>query len=523
MVQDERKNPSVKLIKTTFLISILRVTGRIVGFLRQMLLASLFGAGALTDVYFVAYQIYSLVAVIFGSGPLQSSTTTTIINIDREKGKAFSAEFVGKILSNHLILSLILVILLISTSSLWVNIVSPGFTNSQKALFVKLSAPILLASAFVSIMFIISAALHARRIFIPHELANFTNSSIVLISLVVLSETLGIFSVALGHLLGGITALLLILFILIRKNLIKLSPPDFKNPQIRKIYSAYTGISLFVIANQIFSVAEKFFASFLESGKITAISLSHMLIGSILYTVISPIILVLHTELSASYAFESLVEFNRKFTKSMNLLLYLMVPITVSIFILSEPIVRLFFHHGKFTAKAVENTVLALKLFSFSFVFQGLYIFLLRGIMAVRSVKKYIVIAVFIWIISIAFMWLSYNLWKYTGILLAYSIPFLSQSMALIWLINSVSKFNFLTIVFTFIKISIAASIAGLSVITINTHFFRNFGSYFQEKIYFLIIIVASIAIFSTIYLFTTGIMGVNYLNDIKKSFSRKP
>ncbi len=520
MESSEREYIGNGFAKRSFLISLLRVVARIIGFVRQIMIANIFGASSLTDAYFVAYQFQAVVGLLLGFGPFQSIVTTSVINEKKKNGDRYANILLGKIVSNQLVLGLLLISILFAFDKIWIKLIAPGFTPENAKVLMNLSHLILPGTLFLSLMSIASSGLYSIKIFIPSELSNALNSIIVLFSLIILYKISSIYSLGFGHFFGGVLSFALVLYFLHRYKVITFVKPNFSSPEIKELYILYISVGAFTIFNQIFVLAERHFASYLEPGKITAISLAHMLVGSILYTIISPMLLVIHTEISLAFTY-SIEQFRDKFIKFLHIILYIMLPSSAILFMLSHNIITFLFYHGKFDWEAVSNTSIALKFFAVGLVFQGIYLYFLRVVTAMQSIKSYTFKAVISWAISIVLMWYLFQKYQYIGILISVVISFFVQAVLLFIIIISKLHLNFKHTFIPILKIVLITLISSvLSIATLKFQLIPLPSTPFMLRN--LIILVCTTLIFLATYIGGSMLLKLEYFKYLVSFLRRK-
>ena len=94
----EKTEGTQSLMKAAWLVAVLIVASKIMGFLRDVVIANFYGATVVSDAYFYAYQIPALAMILLGGvgGPFHSATVAVFTKlIDDEKLKA--NEFLNKL------------------------------------------------------------------------------------------------------------------------------------------------------------------------------------------------------------------------------------------------------------------------------------------------------------------------------------------------------------------------------------------------------------------------------------------
>ena len=137
---------------------------RLFGFLRDVGIASILGAGPLSDAYFAALQIPNLFRRLLAEGALNSAFVPLWMRIENESGRFAARRFSEEVLGTMLLVLGALAILCILFAPQVVGLVAPGFTPGGgrfqlAAVFVTLSAPYI---AFVSIVAVAASVLNAN-------------------------------------------------------------------------------------------------------------------------------------------------------------------------------------------------------------------------------------------------------------------------------------------------------------------------------------------------------------------------
>lgn len=156
----------ISLLKGTSIVSSLTIVSRIFGFIRDLLVAKLFGAGFFADAFFVAFRIPNLLRSLAAEGAL-TSAFVPIFSSELEKGKDFAQQALKA--TGSLIVKFVsaLCVLSIIFSPEIVSMIAPGFTKNQAqfeltVLLTRIMLPYLL---FISLISMINGALNSVGIF----------------------------------------------------------------------------------------------------------------------------------------------------------------------------------------------------------------------------------------------------------------------------------------------------------------------------------------------------------------------
>ena len=116
-------------LKIISILGSLTFLSRILGYLRDLLIAKIIGAGLVSDAFFISFKLPNLFRRLFGEGAMNSAFIPVISGIKSKFGKTKSDEFFSLIFSLLLIFLLILLIIAEIFMPFIVKLIAPGFTD----------------------------------------------------------------------------------------------------------------------------------------------------------------------------------------------------------------------------------------------------------------------------------------------------------------------------------------------------------------------------------------------------------
>ena len=126
-----------KAVKSVWIIIIFGIASKILGFIKETLIASEIGCCFRTDAYFVAFAGATLLAEILGEG-ISTSMVPVLLKIEAKEGKEKKIDYVNNLLHITILASLILLVLGWFLSPAIINIMAKGFKGEEFYLTVKL-------------------------------------------------------------------------------------------------------------------------------------------------------------------------------------------------------------------------------------------------------------------------------------------------------------------------------------------------------------------------------------------------
>ena len=340
-----------ELLKSAAIVSLSIFSSRLLGLVRDVVIAILFGAGALTDVFFVAFRVPNLLRRIFAEGAFNSAFVpafTKKLRSSFEEAVQFAGSFFTLLLS-FLILTLILGEVF---APYIVKLIAPGFKGDSFYLAVKLLRELFPYILLVSLVAFMGGILNSlNHFFAPAFSTTLFNLSMVLCALS-LSNYLSIESLSVGVTLGGILQVLLQVYFL-RKLSFPLKPV-FKvtSDVLRTLKNTVPGILGFAV-RQFSMLIDTVIASFLTSGAISYLYYANRFVQLPLGMFAIGLSQVLLPRFSSK---EDRKDLRRELLDGLTLCSTIIVPSAVGLVFFGKPIVDIVFNHGKFTIEALNGT-----------------------------------------------------------------------------------------------------------------------------------------------------------------------
>lgn len=453
----KRTKEAAVILMTIILIS------KITGFLRDIVLAQTFGAGDITDAYLTALNI----PVVLFDGISAALGTTFIpmfFKVKDSSGEEGVNKFTSNVLNIVVILSLLFIVLGMIFAPYIVKLFAMGFSGDVLNLTVEYLQILLFSMIFIATNGLISSYLVASGdVYISGLISIPFN--IFVIAAIALGSITNSYVMVFGTLIAYIAQFLFQLPFLVKKGYKHRFIINFKDENIKQVVYLVMPVFFGSYVTQINAVVNRTLASTLEKGSITALNYANKLnmfaVGVIviaLSTVIYPVFSKLANE-------NNMKGFKNYLSKSINIIIILMVPITIMIMDFSTPIVKVLFEKGSFDSHATYLTSTALFYYSIGMVAYGLREILAKGFYSLQDTKTPVKNATISVGINVVF---SIVLVKYMGIgglSLASSISAILTTMLLfISLRKKIGKLGFKNIFTTFIKVSIASIIMGIAM-----------------------------------------------------------
>lgn len=383
-----------------FLLGLSALISRLLGLFRDRLLASAFGAGETLDVYFTAFRIPDFVYGILITGGI----TAVFLPVFAEYFEKDKKE--GWLLANNVLncffvlLVLVCLILSLFTPSL-VEMIAPGFSLEKKNLTVSLTRFMFLSPILFGLSSIFSGILHYFNRFLAYSLAPILYNLGIIFGILFLSPYFGILGVVYGVIIGAFLHWLIQIPAALGSGFFYLPSFNFKHRGLKRIFKLMVPRTIGTAAYHINLIVITAIASTLISGSISIFNFSNNLqylpigIFGISFAVSSfPV-------LSQAWALNNKERFLEKLSQVFRQILFLIIPVSVLMFLLRAQIVRLILGTGQFGWLETRLTAASLGIFCLGIPAAALVPFLAWAFYSFQNTKTPVIIGLASMILSI--------------------------------------------------------------------------------------------------------------------------
>lgn len=364
----------------------------LLGLFRDRLLAGRFGADNESDVYYTAFTVPDFIALILIFGAISAAIIpifTSYINKSKEEAWHYISALLNVFLSFLMVVCLIFIIF----APFFVSLIAPGFSESKKETTVVLMRIMFLSPILLGTSSIISGILHVFHRFLVTALAPLMYNLGIIIGIIFFAPRIGLAGLAWGVVLGGAMHLLIqipaFLYSGFKYTPFKLGQKtlDMWHPGVIKTLKLMVPRSLGLGAIQFNTIITTAIASTLTVGSISIFNWANNL-GSILVNALSvSLSTAIFPKMSLAYSREDKKDFEHKFSSALRQILFLIIPISILLFILRAQIVRVVYGVGKFDWLDTRLTAACLGIFSFGLFAQGIIFILSKTFYAAHNTK----------------------------------------------------------------------------------------------------------------------------------------
>ena len=369
------KTLKITAAQTALLMAVFTMGSKLVGFLREMVLANYYGAGVITDAYVMAQ---SIPVMIFGS--LFSAVAISYMPIFSKKyeleGRQEANLFTSRVLNILVLISALSALLGFLCPDLLVRFFAREFSAEQAALtetYLRVTMCILM---FSSICTLLEAFLQYRGVFLPQIVLGYVQSLSIIVVTVVSAYTSHYYlaaGVLLGYMLRSVG-----MVVLTKKQGFQYSFDWKLSEATRNIVLLAVPVFIGGSINQINAFVDKSLASGLAKGTVAALNYANLISSMILTVTATVLVTLVYPKLTQANALQDHERMNRIMEMGMNLVFIIAAPCTLGAMVYSGPVIQAVYERGAFDTASTALTEPAFFWYAAGILFQALALLLTK-------------------------------------------------------------------------------------------------------------------------------------------------
>ncbi|MFW5635618.1 MAG: murein biosynthesis integral membrane protein MurJ [Thermodesulfobacteriota bacterium] len=341
---------------------------RLLGFVRDMVIAGFFGAGMRSDAFFVAFRIPNLMRRLFAEGTLSVAFIPVFTEYLTEKGKPEAIRLACAALRFTAALLVLVVILGMWASPVLVRVFAPGFIDDpiQFEMTVGMTRLMFPYLFFICLTALCMGVLNSLGHFAGPALAPILLNIAIIFAAFFISPNLAepITGLAWGVLIGGLLQLAFQAPFLVRHGVHLFQRARFFHPALSRIGNTLLPAVLGAAVYQINVLVGTLLASLLPRGSVSYLYYADRLVQFPLGIFAVAMATAVLPSLSRQAAAGDMAGLRDTFAHTLRLVFFITLPAMVGLIVLREPIIGLLFQRGAFDARAVRATADALLFYS---------------------------------------------------------------------------------------------------------------------------------------------------------------
>lgn len=370
----EATNKTPSLLKAAWIIIVVTIISKLIGFVRDIVVANYYGASMVSDAYYYAYQIPSLSLILLGGvgGPFHSATVAifsklipSLDNKPSEEVNKLYSTFMTATIMFFVILSVLMYIFPRQIMGLIISGGSQEMINLA-ATHLQIMTPLLVIGGIVGIYY---------GILIIYKQFMLPNLSPIIMSLAIIGIVIAVPNDQKGYALAWATTIGAILQLIIQyPNIKKLGyklKPNFEftnNPHFREIGELLFPAVLSSTVGQVHIYVDMFFTSSISEGAWTAIGYANRVFQFPVGVLVTAFLVPLFPIFARLVADKDYDGIKNYFNKGVGVLLFGAIPVIIGILVVGTDAIRLIFERGEFDENATFMVTEALWFLSVSII-----------------------------------------------------------------------------------------------------------------------------------------------------------
>ena len=460
---------SKTIIGAAAVVGVLSFVSRVVGLIRDRILAGAFGAGDTLDIYYAAFKIPDLLFTLIVVGGLSASFIPLFLSHysrpdQRAKAWAFANNAVHLVVIAMLVMSVALAIFANPLSEL----IAPGFAaykQHQVALFMRI---MFLSQIFLSVSLVYGSVLQSLKRFFFFALSPIFYNIGIIVGAMWFVDLFGTIGLAWGVVFGAGLHLLIQLFGLRQTDYRYRWRLSLRDRDTREMLSLMVPRTLGLAINQLLFVILGILATTMSAGSMTIFQFAY----NIQFFPVG--IIGISFAIAAFPALSEKIEQNDQSAFLQILLsttrqtVYLLAPITILFLVLRSQLVRVAVGAGKFDWTSTIATSDTLAFFALTFIPQALIYLLARGYFAMKDTTTPLVTGAVSAVIGVLVALLLLNYFGVNALAMGYSVSALVQTVLLLVLLRQrIGPFKGIKILSFLYKVTVACLVSAVVMQTV--------------------------------------------------------
>jgi putative peptidoglycan lipid II flippase len=336
-----------------------------------------------------------------------------------------------------MLVALLVLAVLFELGAPWiVPLITPGFGPLQTDATIELTRIMLVSPIFLALGAVATSILNARGRFAAAALAPVVYNVAIIVAAVLFAPAFGVYSLALGVVAGS--------FLNLAIQLRPLRTAGFRYRPVVDVADAEAREALVLMApravglgvTQLTFIVSTTLASSLATGSITAFNVAFTVLQIPIGLIGVPLGVVVFPSLARELAVGAATRYVALLTRSVRLVLFVMLPITGLAMVLRVQVVTLLFDYGRFDESAILLTADTLLFFLVGLAAHSLIAILARAFYAARDTATPVVAAILAVVINVSFGIATVGTLGLAGLALGIALGAWLEALFLLWILH---------------------------------------------------------------------------------------
>lgn len=383
-MQSGAKNKEI--VKSVVQVTSLVIGIKLIGFIKQVVVASIFGATLETDAYFSAFGFITGLTIVFLQA-LSMSNISVYAKVKETDGINATNRLMSGLLEIFLVMAVFIMGIIIIILPLLAKVLAPSYDANGNLLLQKFIAELLPVFILMTIELILGSVLNAEKKFGITRLEGLFYSVIIIVLCLVYRSKYGVGILIIGR---YVSYILFIGFLVIRlPKYIRFTvvKHPFREKNVIWVLSQMGPLLVGNAVVQLNQIIDRTLASYFKDGAVSALNYAHVLEQLVSAALIVETGNILFSHFSTMFVRGEKKEITLLMEKALKALFIILIPTTIVTFVCSEQIVRIVYLRGNFSLDAVELTQTMIKYYALKFPFLAIQEIISRSCYAYNETK----------------------------------------------------------------------------------------------------------------------------------------
>src|SRR5256884_1764989 len=359
---------------------------RVLGAVRELVIANTFGTSHQIDDYRVAFGVPDLLFNLLLAGAI-SAAFIPVLSEHLAKGEHERAlEIAQRLLNSAVVILTVGAAVLFVVAPFYVSLIAFGYSPHDHDVIVGLTRILLLQPIFLGAGGMVIGILTAYQRFFAQALAPLFYNGAIIVAAALFAPRVGVTALAVGVVIGAVLHVGVQLPSLWRTGWRPTTAFGWHDPGVRKVGRLMFPIALGLAAAQVNVFVDTVLGTSLPHGRVAALRYADTIAQLPLGTFSQALAFVLFPFLARDAAVRAIDSIRHRTALALRLNIFVLVPASVGIAILGVPITAALFERGQFGQDSVRQTAYALTFFSLGLAGQAATALLVRGFYALQDV-----------------------------------------------------------------------------------------------------------------------------------------
>ena len=389
------------IARASALLVALTAISQVLGYVRDAVIASTFGAGSSLDAYLVAQGFLNL-AVTLVALALARAVVPPVSRAVAAGDRNRVERTTGTVLTVAALVVLCASVAMYAGADLVVATLAPGFDPDTRDLAASLTRIMIVAAVFVALTDILAAVGQAHGRFFFSGVQGVPFNVVMIAAAASFGAAHGVEALAIGFVVGSVARMLLQLPA-IRAERIALRPRlALRDEDVREVFRLVPPLLIGSAVVNVNTLVDRAVGSAQGEGVITALSFGWRIVTLVDMLLVVTVVAALYPAFSRAGAEDDRVVLRSLVDRSSRGILVVLAPVIALLIVAAEPVVEVLFGRGSFDAQAVDMTATAVVAYAVAAAAVALRSIASRGCLAVGDSRSQVIAAVVAMTLNVA-------------------------------------------------------------------------------------------------------------------------